>query len=241
MKTAGKYVKKQVARAKKRYVKKGNLNFKNIEKDVMMLKRLVNVEKKRVDFSPGAPISFGATAGAGVSGAYSSGLSPVIPQGTSGATRTGNSIKLVSGCLDIQFNQSVNTVNQVKIRYAVVCRADSSTIIAAASALPQVWEPNIFSGVIDYHSNRDPEFFSAYKIVKTGTVILQQDSIAAGISYAQLKIPLKCNYHMKYNTDASVQTTKNQMYIFALADTGDAVALTGAQINYSMRWYFTDN
>lgn len=240
-----KYAKKQGGRlfraAKKRYVSKGSPNIKNITKDVMMLKKLVNVEKKRVDVNTAGPISFGATAGAGVTGAYSANVGPSIAQGLTGATRTGNSVKLVSACMDIQFNQSVNTVNQVRIRYALVVRPDSSSLIGATTALTNIFENNPFSGVIDYHSNRDAEFFSQYKIIKQGTCTLYQDSITAGISYKQIKIPLRLNYHLKYNTDASVTTTKNQMYLFALADTGDGVALTGAQIQFNIRYYFTDN
>jgi len=240
------YAKKQGGRAlraaKKRYVTKGKgPNVKNIYKDVMMLKSLVNVEKKRIDFSPALPVSLGATAGAGVTGAYASLISPTIPQGLTGSTRTGNSLKLVSGCLDIQFAQSVNTVNAIKIKYFIVCKPDSGVFLAAANVRSELWEPNVFSGVIDYHSNRDPEFFTSYRIIKQGSCTIPQDQIAAGIGYKQIKIPLKFNHHMKYNTDASTVSTKNNFYLFALADVGDVVALTGANIAYNMRWYYTDN
>ena len=72
-------------------------------------------------------------------------------------------------------------------------------------------------------------------------VTLQQDQLAAGIAYAQLKIPLKFNHHLKYNSDASTVTTKNKFFIVLTCDTGDAVALTGAQYQLNMRWYYTDN
>lgn len=242
---AKKYVKKQGKRAykaaKARYVTKGGPNVANIYKDVMMLKALVNVEKKRSDNTSTGAIGFGQTAGVGVTGAFSQQINPTIAQGLTGATRTGNSVKLVSGCLDMYFNQSVNTINQVKIRWILVCRPDSSLIIASSSALTNVYEINPFSAVIDYHSNRDPEFFSQYKMIKTGTVTLQQDQLAGGIAYAQVKIPMKFNHHLKYNTDASTTSVKNQFYLFATCDQGDAVALSGAQIQYNMRWYFTDN
>jgi hypothetical protein len=226
---------------KKRYVSKGGPNVKNIYKDVMMLKSLVNVEKKRVDFFPALPVSFGQTAGAGLSGAYASNISPVIAQGLTNSTRNGNSLKLVSACVDIQFAQSVNTVNAIKIKYFIVCKPDSGTFSTAATVRSELWEPNPFSTVIDYHSNRDAEFFTSYRIIKSGSCTIPQDQIAAGIGFKQIKIPLKLNHHMKYNTDASTLSTKNQFYIFALADVGDVVALTGANISYNVRWYFTDN
>lgn len=226
--------------AKKRYVTKGGPNVKNIANDVMMLKSLLNVEKKRVDVTVAAT-SFGQTNGVGVSGGSCLILTPTIAQGTTGATRNGNSVKLVSGCLDVYLNQSVNTINQLKIRYCIFCKPDNSTTTPGATAYGQFYESNPFSTVIDFHSNRDPEFFNAYKVIKSGVVTLQQDQLAAGIAYAQLKVPMKFNHHLKYNSDASTVTTKNQFYIVFTSDTGDLAALTGAQFQYNMRWYFTDN
>ena len=118
----GKQIKRGVAFAKKRYTTKGKANVGAIVKDVMMLKRMINVEKKRVDNSLLVPASFGASAGAGVSGYYATIITPSIAQGLTGATRNGNSLKITSACIDLFFGQSVNTVNQVKIRYTLFDR-----------------------------------------------------------------------------------------------------------------------
>lgn len=207
----------------------------------MMLKSLVNVEKKRIDVTPGGPTTFGQTAGAGVTGAFAVIVTPSIPQGLTGATRNGNSLKLVSCVLDLYFNQSVNAVNGSKIKWHLICKPDNSTDVGPSTALTQFFEPNPFSTVIDYHSSRDAEFFTAYKIIKSGVVSLTPDNLTGQIAFAQRKVPLKLNHHMKYNTDASTVTTKNKFFLLFTMDTGDVVALTGAQVQYNMRWFFTDN
>lgn len=225
--------------AKKRYGGVGGRS--NIVKDVALLKSLVNVEKKRFDVTSAGPITMGQTAGAGVSAYLCNDVTPAPPQGLTNATRNGNSIKIVSAVIDMYLNQSVNTINAIKLKWMLVCRPDNSLDIAAGVANTYIHETNPFSGVIDYHSNRDAEFFTAFKIIKSGRVSLSQDQIATGIAYAQIKAPLKLNHHLKYNTNASILTTKNKFYLIVMADTGDTVALTGNQVQYNIRWYYTDN
>jgi hypothetical protein len=238
-----KKVGKRIVRAvKKRYVRKGGPNMKNIISDVKMLKSLVNVEKKRVDNFISLPVSFGASAGAGtLSGHFIAIVTPSIVQGITGNQRNGNSIKLTSACMDIFFGQSVNTVNQIKIRWTLICKVDNGVATSGAVAVTQFYEPNPFNGFLDFHAPRDPEFFTAYRVIKTGTTTLKQDSLTSGVSYAQIKVPLKLNQHLKYNTNASIVTTKNEFYLIATADTGDSSSLTGANIQYNIRWYYTDN
>lgn len=238
---AKRVVRAGVAAAKKRYVKKGGPNVKNIYKDVMTLKRLMNVEKKRFDVAITTPVSFGATAGAGLTGLYAVNITPLIPQGAGGAQRNGLSVKLVSGCMDIQFGQSTNTNNQVKIRYWIVCRPDNANGATATSISQMLLEANPFSTVIDYHSSRDPENFKNLRVIKRGTATLIPDSIAGQISYVQFKIPLKFKHHLKFQTDATTSSQTNNFYFIVTADTGDAVALTGGNVLYNMRWYYTDN
>jgi len=244
-KKAGKIVRRVakagMAAAKKRYVKKGGPNVKNIYNDVMTLKRLMNAEKKRLDVSITTPVSFGATAGVGVTGLYAVNITPLIAQGAQGNQRNGLSVKLVSGCMDIQFGQSVNTNNQVRIRYFIVCRPDNANGATASSVSQMLLEPNPFSSVIDFHSSRDPENFRNLRVIKKGTATLIPDSITGQISYQQFKIPLKFNHHLKFQTDATTGSQVNNFYFIVTADTGDAVALTGGNVLFNMRWYYTDN
>lgn len=241
-----KYAKKQVKRAgkflKKRYVKKGMPSIKNIVKDVAMLKHLVNIEKKRSDITVQIYQPFGR-ANAGADGGYHVIISPTIPQGIGQGERTGNSVKLVSGCFDVSIEQQVNALNTNKLKLWIICRPENVSGYSAANTYQQLLEMNPFTQRRDFYSNRDPEFFSEFRVIKCLNLTLAQDSVSTGQTRIQKKIPLKLNHHLKYNTDGSTVPTKNQFYLIVTASDGEMASpsLTGAQIAYNMRWYYTDN
>jgi len=225
---------------RKRY--SGKTAIPNLLKDVSMLKHLVNVEKKRFDVNT----SFGLVNcaqinGAGISGQYAAIISPTPVEGLQGNQRIGLSLKLVSACMDIQWIQQVSAVNRLKIMWYIVCRPDNSQLVSAATSISQFFEVNPFSGVNDYYSARDPEYFNAYRVIKKGSVTLSQDQITSGTANHQIKVPLKLDHHLKFNTDTSTTTTKNQFYFFAVASGGDTMVQTGTSLQYNIRWYYTDN
>lgn len=237
-----KVAKKGYAMAKKRYVTKGSPNIKNIVKDVKMLKHLVNIEKKRSDITVIIAQPFGR-ANAGADGAYHAIISPTIIQGITGDERIGNSIKLVSGCLDVSIEQQVNTLNSIKMKLYVICRPENAGGYSALTTLNTFLEVNPFTSRRDYYSNRDPEYFTEFRVIKQMTLELKQDQITAGVARIQKKIPLVFNHHQKFNSDGSTVPTKNQFYLIVVASDGEMASpsLTGAQIQYNMRWYYTDN
>ncbi len=223
--------------AKKRYS-----NRANIVKDIQMLKHLVNVEKKRSDITVQIYQPFGRANGAS-DGGYHAIISPTIIQGVSQGERTGNSIKLVSGCLDVSIEQQANAVNANKLKLWIICRPENAGGYSAANTYSQLLEQNPFTQRRDFYSNRDPEYFSEFRVIKCVTMTLTQDQISTGTARIQKKIPLKFNHHLKYNSDGSSVPTKNQMYLVVTASDGDmsSPTLTAAQIAYNMRWYYTDN
>jgi len=240
-----KYVKKQVKRAgnfaKKRYVKKGMPNVANIYKDVKMLKSLINIEKKRYDVPLAVPGIVGQYNTLLLSGQYVADISPRPAQGVTLNTRVGNSFKIVSAMISIQFAQQVTAVNDVKLKWFIVCLKDNSDVPTIANSITRFFEPNPFSNVNDYYSNRDPEFFTNFRVIKTGVANLRQDSVTGGTSYVQVKCPLKLNIHQKYNTDVSVTTTKNQLLLMVVASSGDVATNTAATLQYNCRYYYTDD
>lgn len=243
---AYKKFKKVVKRtATKRYTKgargKRTLNLKKIGQDVMMLKNLVNVEKKRVDLFTATALAVGQLAGAGITGANCTQITPVIAQGITNSTRNGNSVKLTSLYLSMQYAQQANTINDIKLRYYIICRPDNAALYAPAAITQQFLEANPFSSVQDFYSSRDPEYFGAFRVIKRGTVNLKQDQITSGQSIVQINVPLKLNYHLKYNSNASTDTVKNNLYLLVVCSGGDTTLLTGASLAYNARYYFTDN
>lgn len=232
-------IKKGARMVKKRYG--GKSGMKTLVSDVKLLKSLVNVEKRRFDITSAGALTFGQTAGVGVSGALCVNVSPTPGQGVVLSARTGLSIKVVSCCIDMYFNQSANAVNGGKIKWFLFIRKDNGVDTTPAVAQTQLMEVNPFSNVVDYHSSRDAEYFTSYQIIKQGQVTLTPDNLTSQIAFAQRKVPLKLNLHQKYNLDASNVTTKNKFFMLFTMDTGDTVALTGAQVQYNLRWYYTDN
>lgn len=234
-----KVAKKVVKYAKKRYGSKGGRS--RLVKDVAMLKHLVNVEKKRFDVTQSTSQAVGLLNTAGVSGAYSTTITPYPLEGVTQGARIGNSIKIVSACMDVGFAQQSATVNKIKLRWYIVCREDNGFNYTASTSLNQFLEVNPISTVNDYFSSRDPEYFSAFRVIKQGVVSLGSDTVTNSRQNAQIKVPLKLNHHLKFNTDASTTTTKNQFYLFVTASDGDIAINTGIGMTYNIRWYYTDN
>jgi len=241
-----KYVKRVAKRgyalAKKRYVKGGNLNIKKMYNDIKTLKHLVNIEKKRFDVTVASPLNVGQYNGA-VSGAHASIITPYPIEGVAQGQRIGLSIKLVSCVLSLQILQQANCLNPVKIRWAVVCRPTNDTNPNASGNLASYYEVNPFSNVVDYYSNRDPEYFTQFTLIKSGTCLMKPDQLATQQGAIQIQVPLKLNHHLKYNQDSSNITTKNQFLLFMTASNGDTQtsAQTGCLFQYNVRWYYTDN
>jgi len=221
--------------AKKRYSSRAN-----IAADIAMLKHLVNVEKKRFDVTLTTPAAVSLSFSA-AQGAYAAIISPQPIEGTGNAERVGNSIKIVSAMINLRFSQQSSAVNPIHIRWYIVCRPDNATSYTANSTFSHFLEVNPFTTQRDYHSNRDPEYFTSMNVIKSGTVLLKQDQVTGGTGIVQVKVPLKLNHHLKYNTDSTTITTKNQFYLFAVASEGDQALSTGGLIQYNVRWYYTDN
>jgi len=227
--------------AKKRYVKKGQPNIKNIYNDVKLLKHLVNIEKKRFDVTQTQFQGVAQFNTAGNTGQFAAVVTPFPVEGIAQGTRIGLSLKIVSCCFDIQFIQGLSAINDLKVKWYLVCRADNQANTTALNSINAFFEPNPFTNVNDFYSSRDPEYFTAFKVIKNGTINLKQDQLTGGSSIVQKKYPMKLNHHLKFNTDATTVTTKNQFYLFAVASGGDTSLATGCNILYNFRWYYTDN
>jgi len=235
---------KRMVRKATKFVKKVNRHpitkgIASVAKIAQMVK-LLNVEKKRVDITF-SNINFSQFNGVGIAGYSALAITPTIIQGITGSTRNGNSVKLVSACFDFQFTQQANALNNSNIKWYIVCMPDYGSAPVANSIAGRLLEVNPFSSVIDYHSSRDPEYFSSLKIIKSGTVKMLADQLTTQTYYAQRKIPLKLSHHLKYNSDASSITTKNAFFMIFTQDQGDTNIATGATVSLNARYYYVDN
>ena len=221
--------------------KKGYKNRMKLYNEVRQIKRLVNPEKFRFDVTSSTDLQFAQFTTGGAAGYYATNITPNPTQGDTGNSRQGNSIKLVSAAIDVQIKQDSSTNNDLRFKWMIVCKPDNGSDTNASTMMTQLLEPNLFSSVIDYHSNRDPEFFQAYRIIRSGYGILHCDAITGQTSYFQRKILLRLNHHLKFNSDASAVTTKNKFWLVVLADTGNTTLNTGGLITWNARWFYVDN
>lgn len=242
VKKAGKKIAKAVyGAAKKRYVTKGGPNIKNIAKDVMYLKSVLNPEKKRYTSGVNNAAFAQVLNSASVTGAYLVQIpfSTAITQGVSSGQRTGNSIKLSSLIMKVRLNQQSNCINTIRYRF-IVFTIKGTPQIANSQLLTSFYDQNIFSGVVDYNSDRNPDAFSDFQILgqRAGSVL--QDSLATQTGFKDITIPIKCSKHMRWNNSGGLEELP--IYIMAVADSGDAgTALTGLGMQWSARVYFYDN
>lgn len=227
---------------KKRYGSISKPKFASIAKDVANLKHLLNVEKKKTDvtLSTPTPLAQYADTSLTTTGVYVTRITPTIDQGIQNNQRTGNSLKLVSAMINLYFTQQQHATESLRLKWYIICVPEED--MPTSQVENKFMEENPFSGVIDFNSSRDPEHFTQFKIIRSGNAYLKADtSHIARTSSANVKVPLKLNHHLKYASNTTADSTKNQFYLYVTVDRGDIALSTGANIQFNTRYYYTDN
>lgn len=253
MVTTKKFVKKTKKIIKKNYG--GKRGIGNLLKDVTMLKSLINVEKKVWVHSGGALSA--QQSGSGINGVGQSLLSFRIPQGNQGGPnpivtnsngeRNGNSIKLTGMVMNIKISQQASTVSELRYKIYIVRRKECSQPMTASQVLSSMFEPNPFTStlpagsIIDYHSQRFQNTYSQFSIIKTLNGKLTADSLASQTAYQHHIVPLKLDFHLRYQGTSTLDPLDNNLYMFIMCDTGRTDLLTGVIWEYSLKSYFIDN
>lgn len=265
--TAKKYFKKQGKRAlgyaKKRYLPKGQLNVKQIAKDVMLLKSVINAEKKRLDsglLSTTTVAQYSDNTGSAPSnsGYVFEDITPTIAQGLTIKTRNGASVKLHSGLLNFQFVQQANCNGPTRIRIFII-KIKNAVITPSLSELQKIFDANPVTLFNDYNSLRNPDNFSDYQVLAKRNVFVNPDagnSNVAMMKDLQIRLALK-NHHLRYDQD-STTLRDGQIVMIAFADSGNKGSATtttgwlgaaapvtgptsGVNIYRNYRWYYYDN
>jgi len=202
-----KYLKKQARRvarsAKKRYFKGSgysNPKLGTMMRDINTLKAMVNAEKKNADVVDQTVTNFAGNNGVDSGGAVVI-LHPGIPQGLGEDNRIGDSIKAHSMMVQFEvFNNGILTIQDT--RYSIyIVRQPVNPISGTANTLASFLEPNPFSGVVDYNSNRNYENFKDWIVLKKVNGVLRQNTndSASQVRKNQHKIPLKLNLLANWN------------------------------------------
>lgn len=238
---------------KKNYSGKGGIS--RILKDVTMLKNLINVEKKIWSHSGGALSA--QQSSSGINGVGQSLLSFRIPQGNKGGTnptissengeRNGNSIKLTGMVMNIKIAQQASTTSELRYKIYIVRRKECSQAMTASQVLQAMFEPNPFTStfpagsIIDYHSQRFQNTYSQFSIIKTLYGKLTADSLASQTAYQHHVVPLKLDFHLRWQGASTTDPLDNNLYMFIMCDTGSTVGLTGVVWEYALKAFYVDN
>ena len=184
---------------KKRYTKKtGGLKFGRIAKDVMMLKKLVNVEKKRYDYTISS-LTLGQVNN-NTSGTNALDITPILSSGSGYSQRNGASVKIVSMFCKFQFWQQVNNNHPMKGR--IELWKAKGVPQTAPTLLQDLYNVNPVSTIIDYNSMRNPDYYGDATKICTKYFSLTS-FFSTQVSIREVCIPLKLQHHIRYSMDTA--------------------------------------
>lgn len=262
-----KYLKRQAKRAgralKRRYFKGkgyGNPKIGQMVKDVAVLKRMVNAEKKRFQITALSQ-PMGQVFGAVGQGMYIQDVTPIPAQGTTSITRTGNSIKLHSTFYKLQFFQMGSAVSPMKgeVLWIKVTGAYTSTPATFVSNMFQL-NPFVLNAgspvIIDYNSDYNPDYFRTFKVIRRKPLYFPADPYSTNQQIKTINVGCKYkNHHVRYTADGSTTPSAGQILMIIRFDNGNmstttastltnvvqTAANTGVYMNMNCYHYYYDN
>lgn len=239
-------------------IKKGNLSISRLAKDVKIMKDMINSEKKRLD-TPVINGSVGQVDG-NITGFWISEITPFPASGAAYNGRTGSSIKLHSGILQMQFQAMDNVQNDLKIRIVLLKVDTDSSLQSAFDAFTDAFDPNVFVGtgsdIRDSFSLRNPDTFTKYRAILDRKYTIPADYHAGEKMIKDIVIPLKFpNWHIKFNGNSSTVAESGRIIMCVMADTGNrnptttstisnvrtVGVSTGASFSCASRFFYYDN
>lgn len=246
-------------------IKKGKLSLSRVIKDVSIIKKALNTEKKTYDqpiedtsFSVGQITSLTATTF--TSGHYIRDITPIPAQGITAETRNGDSIKLVSMFIKMQFYQMTGSISKIQ-GYVEIIQVVGLPINNMATALANYLQPNDFikaqtgTDVYDINAARDIDAFKCFRTLRKVPFSLKADSTTSDNVIRNLTLGLKLNHHVKF--DKNTTTVSNgQLIMLVRLDSGNngnttltsnpasipvVTAFSGLRFSYYVKQYFVDN
>lgn len=251
-----KFVKKAVKKARrkvgqaitKRYYGNKRLNIGQIAKDVAVVKKLMNVEKKRWILSV-SNVAVGQVLG-NLSGYYQTDLTPFPASGSGYNQRDGSSLKVVSYHMQMQFITQSAAVGRTNYRIMII-----ETLAGTFNPVSAYLDNTFVSGsIVDYNSQINPDQFGRYKIIQSKRVSIEPDSVTGQTAYRTMSLGKKHQVYIRFSLDTTTVTNK-RLYMLILADNGNASTTTastltgipstaintGATVSFNWTAYYVDN
>lgn len=245
---ARKGVRKVGQAIKGRYYGKGGLNVARIASDVAMVKKLMNVEKKRWILNQ-SNVPIGQVAG-NLSGYYQTDLTPFPVSGSGYNQRDGSSLKMVSYHMQMQFISQSAAIGRTNYKIYII-ETLASTFNPASAMLDNTF---VSGSIVDYNSQINPDYFGRYKIIQTKRVSIEPDSATGQTAYRTVSMGKKHQVHIRFSLDTATVTNK-RLYMLILADSGNCSTSTastltgipqtaintGATLSFNYTAYYVDN
>lgn len=227
---------------RKRYGTWTNPHLRNIVSDVRLLKSLINVEKKHISYtfnSGFAQYNTLPTLGHLITPLLS------LSQGSTVATRTGNSVKGTS----IQFNFRIvsNASQTASIQYSIIIVKKIGSIYndAFTTGTGGTMLENFLT--LDYNNTystrslRNVERFRDWIVYKRINGMFKADeSSTSGTPERSHDFYIKMRDHLKFD-NATAEPIENQFYCILVASNGDVNANTGLHAYCQYRFHYIDN
>lgn len=221
-------------------MKKGKLStarvvsqLPKLMRDVTRLKGIINSEKFRVETMQDG-IQLGQV-NVNSSGHYLADFTPLPSQGDGFNNRQGNSIRWKSSHYSMFFQRNANSVGSMQVKIQII-KVIGEPYTSPSNILGKFIEPNrwIAGGTIyDVASDRKPEYFKQYRVLRTVVVRLPAMQYAGQTGASQkiinfgLRLP---NHHVKWNNNSNT-LADGQVLCLITCDTGNASQVTASTLD----------
>lgn len=227
-------------------------------KDINYLKSAINSEKLRYVIAPGtSPTGIGQING-NAGGHIALDITPTPTQGDGYSNRTGSSVKLHSSNFRFFFTEQSSTMSDLRFKIMVFKVQGNAT--TAATAFSEIFNANPFTGIVDYNSSRNPDYFKDYKLIKTKycKIPMNPASLVGQQGVKEVRFGMKYrNHHVRWDKNTAV-ITSGQLVMFIFCNSGNAGAVptsapwngasipvqaisTGGLENHYIEHYYYDN
>jgi len=247
---------KVVRAAKSRYFKgKGyrRPNLTTMVRDVALLKRSLNVEKKHIQSSITSNVNIGQCNVNADTGQAIYDITPLIVQGVGYSNMTGNSVKLVSMALKGQLKQMSGCQHPMRVKMVIFKSLGVPQTATAIQSGNLLFDINPLTSCTDFNSERNVNYFRDYSVIKTKYLYLQPDPVSGELMITNFSHIMKLSHHLKWNQNTTT-LTDGQILVGFFSDSGNSGATastlpnvpikainSGATIQFFTKFYFVDN
>lgn len=248
---------------KKRYTTKtGGVKTNQIMKDAMLAYKMLNAEKKYISQEVSS-IQVAQVNGNG-NGWRQYDCTPVPALGDTVNQMNGSSLKLTTSLFQFQVSGMTACISKNRLIvdiYKVGGTPISVITTDSGTPMTEIYEPTIFSGVIDANSTRFQNNYSDYTLIRSMKVKLDAEQQTGEIATKTFSMPIKYNrgkgHHIRYanpRVGGSADIDNGQIVMLLRAENGNhsgatvstqsipiTAINTGLIVRWSVKHWYYDN